>query len=60
MSYVVEVQETNDGDCFIELPLELTEELNWQEGDVLEWRLKENGIYLWKINDPAEYEVQEG
>jgi len=35
------------------------EELGWQEGDVLEWDVKGNGIILSKVNDSAGYVVIE-
>ena len=59
MSYIIEVEEANNGDVFIPLPDEICEELNWQEGDILEWNLKGNGIVLNKLNDSAGYEVNE-
>jgi|TARA_R100000005_G_C5002171_1_gene209676 bifunctional DNA-binding transcriptional regulator/antitoxin component of YhaV-PrlF toxin-antitoxin module len=59
MSYIIEVEEANNGDVVIPLPDEICEELNWQEGDILEWNLKGNGIVLNKLNDSAGYEVNE-
>jgi bifunctional DNA-binding transcriptional regulator/antitoxin component of YhaV-PrlF toxin-antitoxin module len=59
MSYIIEVEEAGDGDLFIAFPDELIEELNWQEGDILEWNVKGNGIILNKLNDAAGYEVNE-
>jgi len=59
MSYIIEVEETGNGDAFITFPDELIEELNWQEGDILEWNVKGNGITLNKLNDSAGYEVNE-
>ena len=59
MSYIIEVEEANNGDVVISLPDEICEELNWQEGDILEWNLKGNGIVLNKLNDSAGYEVNE-
>jgi hypothetical protein len=38
--YIIEIQENNSGDLFIELPDELIDELGWQEGDILNWDLK--------------------
>ena len=59
MSYIIEVEETTNGEAFITFPDELIEELNWQEGDILEWNVKGNGITLNKLNDSAGYEVNE-
>jgi bifunctional DNA-binding transcriptional regulator/antitoxin component of YhaV-PrlF toxin-antitoxin module len=59
MSYILEVQEDENGDSFILLPDEAIEELGWEEGDILEWNLKGNGIILSRLNDIAGYEVLE-
>jgi bifunctional DNA-binding transcriptional regulator/antitoxin component of YhaV-PrlF toxin-antitoxin module len=59
MSYILEVQEDENGDSFIVLPDEVTEELGWEEGDILEWNLKGNGIVLSRLNDIDGYEVLE-
>ena len=59
MSYILEVQEDANGEPFIVLPEELIEELGWQEGDVLDWDIRSNGIILSKVNDSAGYEVIE-
>jgi len=37
--YIVEVQESETGDLFIELPDDLIDTLGWQVGDVLDWAL---------------------
>lgn len=58
-SYIIEIQEDNQGECFIVLPYELTEELGWQEGDLLDWNLKGDGIVLSRLNDESGYEVIE-
>ena len=59
MSYVLEVQENSDGDQYIVLPDEVIEDLGWQEGDVLKWDVKGDGIVISKVHDPAGYEVLE-
>jgi bifunctional DNA-binding transcriptional regulator/antitoxin component of YhaV-PrlF toxin-antitoxin module len=57
MSYILEVQEDENGEPFITLPDELIEELGWLEGDLLDWDIRANGIILSKVNDSAGYEV---
>lgn len=57
--YIVEVQENNSGDLFIEFPDELIDELGWQEGDILNWDLKGSGIVLSKVHDASGYQVEE-
>ncbi len=59
MSYILEVQEDENGDQYITLPDEVIEELGWQEGDVLNWDVRGNGIVVSKVNDVAGYEVIE-
>ena len=58
--YIIEIQENNSGDLFIEFPDELIDELGWQEGDILNWDLKGDGIVLSKVNDASGYKVEEG
>ena len=59
MSYILEVQEDDNGELFITFPEDIVDALGWQEGDVLEWKLKGNGVILSKLNDSAGYEVIE-
>lgn len=59
MSYILEVEEDENGESFLTLPDELIEELGWQEGDVLDWDVRGNGIILTKVNDSSGYEVIE-
>jgi bifunctional DNA-binding transcriptional regulator/antitoxin component of YhaV-PrlF toxin-antitoxin module len=58
-SYIIEVQEDQDGELFIQFPEEIIEELGWQEGDILSWNLKGEGIVLSRLNDESGYEVIE-
>ena len=39
--YVVKVQETPDGELFVELPQELIDQLGWEVGDEVEWEESE-------------------
>ena len=59
MSYILEVQEDENGDQYIVFPDEVTEELGWEEGDILNWDVRGNGIVISKVNDAAGYEVIE-
>jgi len=38
-------------------PEDVIEELGWQEGDILNWDVRGEGIVLSKVNDPSGYEV---
>lgn len=55
-SYILEIQEDQDGEFFIQFPDEVVEELGWKEGDVLSWDLKGEGIVLSRVNDGIGYE----
>jgi bifunctional DNA-binding transcriptional regulator/antitoxin component of YhaV-PrlF toxin-antitoxin module len=59
MSYVLEVQEDENGELFIVFPEEVLESLDWHEGDALDWRIKGEGFIISKLNDPAGYVVLE-
>ena len=59
MIYILEVQEDKNGDQYIVLPDEVTEEFGWEEGDVLNWDVRGTGIVITKVNDLAGYEVIE-
>lgn len=59
MSYVLEVQEDENGDQYIVFPEEIIEDFGWQEGDLLNWDVRGEGIVISKVNDAAGYEVLE-
>jgi len=59
MNYTLEIQEDDNGDLFIQFPDDVIEELGWEVGDILEWKLKGNGVVLSKLNDSDRYEVIE-
>lgn len=51
MKYIVTTQKLDNGDTYIELPDDVLEELEWQEGDVIEWVSADDGSYsLKKVN----------
>ena len=45
-SYVVQVQEDGEGDCFIELPSGLMDKMGWGEGTRLNWKDNGDGSYM--------------
>lgn len=59
MSYILEVQEDENGELYITFPEEVIEELGWQEGDILNWDVRGEGIILSKVHDSSGYEVLE-
>ena len=46
--YIVPVQETPDGEQYIELSDEILNEVGWREGDEIEWKKEEKGFSLKK------------
>lgn len=50
--YTLDVQENDDGDCYVVFPDDLLRECGWVEGDTLEYTEDEYGsIYLKKVED---------
>jgi hypothetical protein len=47
-SWVLEVQEDEQGEKLIELPEDLLAEADWKEGDVLVWSDNKNGSWSLK------------
>ena len=59
MSYTLDLQELETGELFVAFPDEFLEEVGWQEGDILEWDIKGNGITLNKLNHSNGFEIDE-
>ena len=59
MTYILELEDNVFGDLCISFHPEITDELQWERGDHLEWDIKGIGIVLTKLNDPKGYKVQE-
>ena len=50
-NYTVTLEEDGD-DCILPLPDELLDELDWQEGDILDWIVNDdNTITIKKVDD---------
>ena len=54
MSYILEVQEDQNGDQYITFPDEVVEELGWQEGDTLDWQDNKDGSWLISKIPPSQ------
>ncbi len=53
-NYIVPVQQYADTeDYFIEIPQEICQELNWQEGDEIDWQIDDKGIIITKVKDTS-------
>ena len=51
-NHIVSVQQYADTeDCFIEIPQEICQELNWQEGDEIDWKINDHSIIITKVKD---------
>jgi antitoxin component of MazEF toxin-antitoxin module len=55
MAVIVEVQESDDGEMYVEIPDDVLESVGWVEGDCLEWSLRGDSLLLSKIGDPADF-----
>lgn len=44
----VTIQENENGEAFIEIPEEHLKELQWEEGDIVEWIDNKNGSWTLK------------
>ena len=52
--YITTVQQYADTeDLFVEIPDEICKELNWQEGDIIDWKTDDQGIILSKVEDSS-------
>jgi bifunctional DNA-binding transcriptional regulator/antitoxin component of YhaV-PrlF toxin-antitoxin module len=52
--YITTVQQYGDTeDFFVEIPDEICKELNWQEGDIIDWKTDDHGIILSKVKDSS-------
>ena len=52
--YITTVQQYGDTeDFFVEIPDEICKELNWQEGDIIDWKTDDQGIILSKVEDTS-------
>ena len=53
-NHIVPIQQYADTeDYYIEIPDEICQELNWQEGDEIDWKIDDNGIYITKVQDSS-------
>lgn len=59
MSYFVELQEDDNGDLILSIPEEVIETLDWQDGTLLTWDIKGDGIILQSLNNESGYETIE-
>lgn len=51
---IVELQEDNHGEYFIELPQDVVDSVGWEVGDCLEWSLRGDTLVLSRIGEGAE------
>jgi hypothetical protein len=55
-SFNAVVQEEDDGECFIEFPEDMMNELGWVEGDLLNWEDNGNGSFTLSKKPKVETE----
>ena len=52
--HIVPIQQYADTeDYFIEIPQEICQELNWNEGDEIDWQIDNKGIIITKVKDSS-------
>ncbi|WJZ48337.1 AbrB/MazE/SpoVT family DNA-binding domain-containing protein [Synechococcus phage DSL-LC02] len=49
MDYTVELFEDDNGDLILPFPEELIEEVGWEDGDVVEFKIDNQGIRIHNI-----------
>ena len=53
--HIVPIQQYADTeDYFIEIPQEICQELNWNEGDEIDWKINNQSIIITKVQDSTE------
>jgi bifunctional DNA-binding transcriptional regulator/antitoxin component of YhaV-PrlF toxin-antitoxin module len=58
MKHILEVLQGIDGEPYIQLPDELMEGRDWQEGDTIVWTEQEDGSFLLrKLQDDSSNEA---
>lgn len=50
-NYIGEVVEGEDGELAIQLPVELINQMGWDEGTLLEWMMEEETVILKEQED---------
>ena len=53
MTTTVELQETNDGELFLEIPDDLFELLGWDDGTVIQWDVVGDGLRISRAPEEA-------
>lgn len=52
--YIGNVVEDEDGELLLEFPVELLNQMGWDEGTLLEWMIEEENIILKEANKDGE------
>ena len=55
MSFIVEVQQNDSNEYFVEIPDDVLEAVDWEEGDCLEWSLRGDSLVLSRIGEGVEF-----
>jgi bifunctional DNA-binding transcriptional regulator/antitoxin component of YhaV-PrlF toxin-antitoxin module len=57
--HTIEVQETPEGEAFIEFPDEVLKEVGWKEGDTIKWTDNNDGSFTLKKAEKTEWVLVE-
>jgi hypothetical protein len=48
--YIAEVIEDDDGELVLELPVQVIDQMGWDEHTLLQWVIEEENVYLTEKN----------
>ena len=52
--YTIEVQEDKNGELFIELPIDLLNQMGWAEDTIIEWLVDDDKVTIREYKDGQE------
>ena len=51
MTYVTKIIENEDGELLVEFPLEILDQMGWNEDSILEWIVEDDQVFLREYID---------
>ena len=51
MTYVTKIIENEDGELLVEFPLEILDQMGWNEDSILEWIIEDDQVFLREYID---------
>lgn len=56
--YIGNVVEDENGELLLEFPVEMLNQMGWDEGTLLEWMIEEEQVYLKEAEDDGKNETE--